>query len=121
MRFIKLTVALVLFVAGIAIGFRLGVNSRARTELSVSIPALVQIHKSIQSGDPHEAMDLTEMLLLSKLDRYNSLKDSFVARLVYGKDIVGSQLFQKHLNEAVVIRQTASTNLIFFNNSMTNR
>ena len=121
MRFLKLATALVLFAAGIIIGFELGVNSRARTELSVSIPALVQIHKSIQSGDPHEAMDLTQMLLLSKLDRYDSLKDNFAAKLVYGKDIVSSQLFQKHLNEATAIRQTASTNLIFFNNSTTNR
>lgn len=105
------------FTAGIIVGFKFGEDARAREEMSVSIPALVTIHESIQTNDLREASGLTEMVLFSKIDKYNYLKHDVFCRIIYGNELIGSKLFQKHLKEALAIKSSAFTNLIFFNTS----
>jgi hypothetical protein len=96
-----------------AFGFKLGSNAEAKSDIYSALPVLVKIHQSIDGGDKSYALNLTEMLILAKIGGYESLTNDLFLRLAYGKDAFNGPLFQKHLKEAIIIRNSATNNLIF--------
>jgi hypothetical protein len=113
--FFKTLLILALFVLGGSLGFKLGVNSRAKTDVAITTDLLVQIHQRIENGNPSGAKSLAEIGLLANMDAYERLKRDFFAKTIYGTNIINSVAFQKHFKEALSIKQEALTNLVFFN------
>jgi len=93
-------------------GYTAGKNRSVKRELNVSIPVLVQIYRSIKDGNSNKASGLTSMVLMGKIDRYDSLMDDWLFRLTTGSELFDSAKLQKYVAEARGITKAERTNLI---------
>src|SRR5207248_2296818 len=84
---VKILLTLALFALGVILSFRLGVNSRTKTDTTITIDLLTQIHQRIESGNAIGAKNLTEIGLLGNMDEYDRLRRDILAKIVYGTNV----------------------------------
>jgi hypothetical protein len=103
-----MTVIGIVFYAGYATGkYRIVIR-----ELNVSIPVNVHLYQTIKQGDRDKAATLISMILMGKLDRYDSLTNDLLFRLAGGGKLLDSARFQESITEARKIVAEEKTNLV---------
>lgn len=115
MQLKRLTLTLVYSVVISAIfcaGYITGRNRNVKRELNVSIPVNVLLYRTIKQGDPNKAATQISMMLMGKVERYDSLKNDWLFRVAGGRGLADSTRLQDSVAEARTIASEEKTNLV---------
>lgn len=93
-------------------GYITGKNRTIKQELNVSIPVNVLIYRTIKQGDGDRAATLMSMVLLGKIERYDSLKNDWLYRVAGGGGLTHSSRLRESVAEGRIIAAEEKTNLV---------
>ena len=111
-RFIPLLSCILITVIAFYCGYTTGRNRLVKRELNSSIPLNVLIYRSIKDNNPNKAAGQIGMVLMGKIDRYDSLQNDWIFKMTTGNHSFDSEKLQKYIAEARNIILIEKTNLI---------